>query len=156
MHGILPVIKFPSYPHRRMGKLKKILRDNMAEKSKDKKNPLTSLLGGLVLTIVLVVVVPVVVSYFVGPVVKDIIGNASLAGLSSGAIGAIVMFIIMVLFMLLLGGGAILRRFGIIGIIGLIIAYVLIGQLWGWVIPVIIVAILGGFSFLREKKKGKK
>jgi len=131
-----------------------IMAEN-AEKSKDKKNPIVSLLGGLVLTIVLVVIVPVVVSYFIGPIVKDAIGDTSLAGLSSGAIGAIVMFIIMVLFMLLLGGGAILRRFGIIGIAGLIIAYVLIGQLWGWVIPVIIVAILGGVSYLRDKKKGK-
>jgi len=128
----------------------------MADKSKEKKNPLTSLVGGLIMTIILVIVVPVVVSYFIQPVVSDIIGNTTLVGLSSGAIGAIVMFIVLVLFMLLLGGGAILRRFGIIGVIGLIIAYVLMGQTWGWVLPVIIVALLGGFSYLRDRKKGKK
>ena len=132
----------------------------MADKSKEKKNPLTSLVGGLIMTIILVIVVPVIVSFFIGPVVRDAIGdtalNTPLVSLSSGAIGAIVMFIVLVLFMLLLGGGSILRKFGIIGIIGLILAYVLMGQTWGWVLPVIIVAILGGFSYLRDKKKGKK
>ncbi|MCL2509536.1 MAG: hypothetical protein FWF07_00450 [Methanomassiliicoccaceae archaeon] len=128
----------------------------MADKTKEKKNPLVSLIGGLVMTIILVIVVPVVVSFFIQPVVSDAIGDTTLVGLSSGAIGAIVMFIVLVLFMLLLGGGAILRRFGIIGVIGLIIAYVWMGQTWGWVLPVIIVALLGGFSYLRDRKKGKK
>ena len=129
----------------------------MAKKPKEKRNPVKSLLGGLILTIILVIVVPVVVSYFIGPVVRDLIGNTTLdtplVGLSSGMIAAIVMFIIMILFMLLMGAGAILRKFGIIGIIGLIAAYVLMGQLWGWVIPVIIVIILGVFSYYRDKKK---
>ena len=129
----------------------------MAKKPKEKKNPIISLLGGLILTIILVIVVPVVVSHFIGPVVQRIIGDASLdtplVGLSSGMIAAIVMFIIMVLFMLLMGAGAILRKFGIIGIIGLIIAYVWMGQTWGWVIPVIIVILLGVFSYYRDKKK---
>ncbi|MCL1979070.1 MAG: hypothetical protein FWG60_02800 [Methanomassiliicoccaceae archaeon] len=131
----------------------------MADKSNDKKNPLTSLVGGLLMTILLVVIVPVVISFFIEPIVVDMIGdtdlNLAFIQLTSGAIGAIVMFIILVLFMLLLGGGAILRRFGIIGIAGLIIAYVLLGQTWGWVIPVIIVLILGLVSFFRDKKKGK-
>jgi len=130
----------------------------MAKESKKTKNPIKSLLGGLVLTILLVVVVPVVISLLIEEPVKKIIGDMSLdAGfisLSSGAIGAIVMFIILVLFMLLMGGGAILRRYGIIGIAGLIIAYVLLGQTWGWVVPVIIVTLLGLVSFYREKKKG--
>jgi len=141
-------------------KIHKIIGIIMADKSKEKKNPLTSLVGGLIMTIILVIVVPVIVSFFIGPVVRDAIGdtalNTPLVSLSSGAIGAIVMFIVLVLFMLLLGGGSILRKFGIIGIIGLILAYVLMGQTWGWVLPVIIVAILGGFSYLRDKKKGKK
>jgi len=126
--------------------------------AKETKNPIKSLLGGLVLTILLVVAVPVVISYFIEEPVRNIIGDSSVeAGfisLSSGAIGAIVMFIILVLFMLLMGGGAILRRFGIIGIAGLIIAYVLLGQTWGWVVPVIIVTVLGLFSYYKEKKKG--
>ncbi|MCL2296532.1 MAG: hypothetical protein FWC29_05590 [Methanomassiliicoccaceae archaeon] len=131
----------------------------MAKESKN-KNPLVSLLGGIVMTILLVVVVPVVISYFIEPIVMDLIGDNSLdlafIQLTSGALGAIVMLIVLVLFMLLMGGGAILRKFGVIGIVGLILAYVfLLDQLWGWVVPVIIVTVLGLVSYLRDKKKGK-
>ncbi|MDR1690521.1 MAG: hypothetical protein LBR42_01580 [Candidatus Methanoplasma sp.] len=123
-------------------------------KESDKKNPAKSLLGGLVMTILLVVVVPVVISWLIEPIVMDLIGDTSFIGLTSGAVGAIVMFIILVLFMLLLGGGAILRKFGIIGIAGLILAYVfLLGQTWGWVMPVAIVILLGVVSYIRDKKK---
>ncbi|MCL1811650.1 MAG: hypothetical protein FWG41_05495 [Methanomassiliicoccaceae archaeon] len=132
----------------------------MAEKSDKKKNPIVSLIGGIVMTILLVVVVPVVISWLIEPYILEFIGDSSLdlafVQLTSGTIGAIVMFIVLVLFMLLLGGGAILRRFGVIGILGLILAYVfLLDQLWGWVVPVIIVTVLGLVSFLRDKKKNK-
>jgi uncharacterized protein YacL len=133
----------------------------MAKESKS-KNPVKSLIGGLVMTILLVVVVPVIISWLIAPIVEDMIGDTSFAGLTSGAVGAIVMFVILVLFMLLLGGGAILRKYGIIGIAGLILAYIALAivleddSYWfGWVIPVIIVAILGAVSYLREKKKDK-
>lgn len=133
----------------------------MAKKIKDKKkNPVASLLGGLIMTIILVVVIPAAIGYFIAPIVNDVIGTTTLdspiVNLTSGAISALVLFMILVVFMLLLGGGAIVRRFGIIGIIGLIIAYVLIGQTWGWVVPVIIVVVLSVFSYSRERKKKKK
>lgn len=117
----------------------------------DRPGALGSLLGGIILTLVLVVAVPVIVSYFVEPIVIDLIGDTEFAGLSSGAIGGIVMFIVMILFMLLLGGGAILRKYGIIGIIGLVVAYWLMGDIYGAVVPVIIVVILGLISYLRDR-----
>ncbi|MCL2031914.1 MAG: YccS/YhfK family membrane protein [Methanomassiliicoccaceae archaeon] len=132
----------------------------MTEKT-EKKSIGSSLVGGIVMTILLVVIVPIVVSWLIQPIVEDFIGDTSLMGLTSGAIGAIVMFVILILFMLLLGGGAILRKYGIIGVAGLILAYVLLGYFvdesfyLGWIIPVIIVAILGAFSYLKDKKKGK-
>lgn len=120
-----------------------------------------SLAGGILMTILLVIVVPIVISVFIGPLILPYFENVSFAGLTSGAISGLVMLIILVLFMLLLGGGAILRRFGIIGIVGLVVGYLLLGFFWdeqyytGWIIPLIIVAVLGTVSYLREKKKGK-
>jgi len=127
----------------------------------EKKGVGSSLVGGIIMTLLLVVAVPIIISWFIQPYVEDFIGDTSLLGLTSGAIGAIVMFVILVLFMLLLGGGAILRKYGVIGVAGLIVAYVLLGYFvdeafyMGWVLPVIIVLILGAVSFLRDKKKGK-
>ncbi|AIZ56565.1 hypothetical protein Mpt1_c06800 [Candidatus Methanoplasma termitum] len=132
----------------------------MAEK-KEKKSVGSSLLGGIVMTIILVIIVPVVLGLIIQPIVENVIDNTTFQGLSSGVIVAIIMFVILIIFMLLLGGGAILRKYGVIGIAGLIIAYILLGYFvnpafyTGWILPVIIVCILGGISFLRDKKKGK-
>jgi len=131
----------------------------MADNSEKSRNPIVSLLGGIVMTVLLVVVVPVIISYFIADFVTELIGNTSLdvafISLSSGAIAAIVLFIVLVLFMILLGGGKILKKFGVIGIAGLILAYVfLLDQMWGWVLPVAIVTILALFSYFKEKKKG--
>jgi predicted Na+-dependent transporter len=131
------------------------------EEKKEKKSVGSSLLGGIVMTILLVVIVPVVLGMLIQPFVEDFIGESSFLGLTSGAIVAIIMLIVLVLFILLLGGGAILRRFGVIGIAGLIIAYILLGYFvneafyFGWILPVIIVAVLAGISILRGKKKEK-
>jgi len=112
---------------------------------------------GIVLTLVLVVAVPVIISWLIEPYISDLINSTvgdDVVGLSAGAIGGIVMFLVLVVFMLLLGGGKILKKYGVIGIAGLIIAYVFIlDQLWGWVIPVAIVILLGLVSFARDKKK---
>jgi len=130
----------------------------MAEE-KEKKSVGASLAGGLLMTIVLVIIVPLIIGYFIAPIVETMIGDASVGGLAAGTITAIILFIILVLFMLLLGGGRILKKFGIIGIAGLILAYILMGYFLdpvyylGWVIPVIIVALLAGVSFIKDKKK---
>jgi hypothetical protein len=126
--------------------------------AKENNNPVVSLIMGIVLTIILVVVVPVIISYFLEPIVKDLIEGSSdgdaILGISTGAVSAIVMFVILVLFMLLLGGGKILKKYGVIGIVGLIIAYEFILKLHlGWVIPVAIVVLLGIISYMRDKKK---
>jgi len=132
----------------------------MAEK-KEKPNFAASLAGGLLMTIVLVIIVPLIIGWFIAPIVADIIGDNSMGGLAAGTIVAIILFIILVLFMLLLGGGRILKKFGIIGIAGLILAYILLGYFidpvyyTGWIIPVIIINLLAGVSFLKDKKKDK-
>lgn len=131
----------------------------MAEKT-EKRNPIVSLIGGIIMTLILVVAVPVIISYYIEPYILDFIGDTDLdliiVQLSSGTIGAIVMFIVLVLFMVIFGGGAILRKFGVIGIIGLILAYwLLLDDPYGWIVPVIIVVLLGLLSYARDKKKSK-
>lgn len=127
----------------------------MAKENKERPGILGSFLGGLILTMILVIAVPVVVSYFIEPIIMDLVADMeisnSIVQLSSGAIGGIVMFIIMILFMMLLGGGSILKKYGVIGIIGLIVAYWAMGDIYGAVVPIIIVVVLGLISYLRDR-----
>jgi hypothetical protein len=121
----------------------------------EKPGALHSFLGGLLFTIVLVVVIPVVTAILVQPVVEDLFEDHTIGVLAGSLIVTIVMLIFMILFILLLGGGAILRKYGLIGVIGLIAAYWYLGDIWGAAIPVAVLILFAGIGFVRESKKKK-
>ena len=120
------------------------------------RNPLISLIGGIVFTMILVIVVPVIVYVVIEPIltpiIEDAFGTETYPWLFSSSISAVVMFIVLVLFMLLLGGGAILKRFGLIGIVGLVVAFWLLGDIEGAIIPIAIVILVWIISLIRGKK----
>ena len=61
---------------------------------------------------------------------------------SSSLIVTIIMLVVIVLFSIFLGGSAILKKFGIIGVIALIVAYWLLGDLPGAILPVAVIIIM--------------
>ena len=81
-----------------------------------------SFLGGLVLTIVLVVLVPVFVDQYATGYLEGLIGDRSFLMLSSDVIVNLLTWLIIIGFMLLLGAGGILKKFGIFGIVGLVVS----------------------------------
>lgn len=127
----------------------------MARKKKESagevaKETTVSFLGGLVFTLIFVVAVPVVCDYFIQPIVEDAVGDTAFMWLSSSLIVTLIMLAVLVVFSLLLGGSAILKRFGWVGVIALIAAYYLIGDLPGAVLPVICILIM----MLWQRRKG--
>lgn len=119
-----------------------------------------SFLGGLVLTIVLVVLVPVFVDQYATGYLEGLIGDRSFLMLSSDVIVNLLTWLIIIGFMLLLGAGGILKKFGIFGIVGLVVAYWLLGDVTDAFIPLAtlaIVLIIGKTLEIRKRKKtGKK
>ena len=112
---------------------------------------LMSFAGGLICTLLLVVAVPIVCDIIIKPIVVDLIGDTTVASLSSGMIVTIIMFIVLVLFSVLLGGSAILRRFGVVGVIALIVAYWALGRLMDAVIPVAVIIIMVIWAYHKKK-----
>jgi hypothetical protein len=123
--------------------------------AKDDKKPgiAHSFLGGLILTIVLVIVVPVLTAWLVRPIIEEQFGDVSFSVFTSDMVVGALMLLVMILFLILLGGGKIFKKYGIIGVIGLIIAYWLLGNVWDAVLPILIILLMTGFSFWRESKK---
>ena len=123
--------------------------------SKDGTKPglLHSFLGGLILTIVLVVIVPALTAYFIGPIVNEYLGEVTFWELTPSTIVTAVMLLIMILFLILLGGGKIFKKYGIMGVIGLIIAYWVLGNIYDAILPVIVIIVLTLLSVLRDKDK---
>ena len=124
------------------------------------KNGVKSFIGGLVLTLVLVVIVPVVVNKYISGYIVDIVGDTTFLTLSSDVIVNILIWLIMIGFMVLLGAGGILKRFGIVGIIGLIVAYWLLGDVRDAIIPLatlaIVLVLTKTYRMKKEKKKEQK
>lgn len=124
------------------------------------KNGVKSFIGGLVLTIVLVVIVPVVVNKYISKYIVDIVGNTTFLTLSSDVIVNILIWLIMIGFVVLLGAGGVLRKFGVVGIIGLIAAYWLLGDVTDAIIPLttlaIVLVVTKTYRMKKEKKKNQE
>ena len=123
----------------------------------DGKTTVKAFIGGVFFTLMLVIVIPVVTSTWIQPFVEKQVDHLAIAIISTSLLVSMNMLLVTIGFSLLLGGGAILRRYGIIGVLGLIFAYWLLGNPYGAVIPVatlILVAILK-WLWNRHKNKGK-
>ena len=130
----------------------------MARKKKEKivkaqgeSGFLMSFAGGLICTLLLVVVVPIVSDLFIKPEVVKLIGDTAVASLSSGTLVTIIMLIVWVIFSMVLGGSAIFKRFGVIGVIALIAAYWALGRLMDAVIPVAVIIVMIIWTYHKQK-----
>lgn len=100
-----------------------------------------SFAGGLLMTLVLVVLVPIICNEYISPMVSEMVGDSRLLMLSSDMIVNLLMWLIIIGFMVLLGGTMIMRKCGIFGIIGLIVAYWLLGDVTDALIPLLMLVL---------------
>ena len=115
-----------------------------------------SFAGGLLMTLVLVVLVPIVCNEYISPMVSEMVGDSRLLMLSSDMIVNLLMWLIIIGFMVLLGGTMIMRKCGIFGVIGLIVAYWLLGDVTDALIPLLMLVLSMIILKTIEIKKRKK
>lgn len=124
-------------------------------KSEDKPGVGTSILGGILFTIVLLIIVPALCGHYISQYIVDIVGETTLLTMSSEALVNLIMWFIIIGFTFALGGGQILKRFGIFGIIGLIVAYWLLDDLMGAVYAIVTLLIVTGIIYGVKALRGK-
>ncbi len=120
------------------------------------KKAIGSFFAGLVMTIVLVVLVPIIINNYVTGIVADAVGDNSFLFLTSDVLTWIIVYGILFGFMLVLGAGGILRKFGVIGILGLIAAYWLMGDVTDAILPLLILCAVLVVSWNRDLKKKRR
>ncbi len=109
------------------------------------------------MTLILALVVPFVCSYYISPVIDDMVGDNTFLSLSSSAIANLLMWLVLIGFMVMLGGTMILRLCGVFGILGLIFAYWLLGNVYDAVIPIcMLILSLIITTLLKKRKEDKK
>ena len=118
----------------------------------DKPGVMHSFLGGLALTILLVVVVPALTAYFIAPRVDEYLGGIEFWEFTSATIVTAVMLLVMILFLLLLGGGSIFKKYGLLGVVGLIIAYYLLGNIYDAILPIAVLIVMTLFTVIKDRK----
>ena len=115
-----------------------------------------SFAGGLLMTLVLVVLVPIVCNEYISPMVSEMVGDSWLLMLSSDMIVNLLMWLIIIGFMVLLGGTMIMRKCGIFGVIGLIVAYWLLGDVTDALVPLLMLVLSMIILKTVEIKRRKK
>ena len=118
----------------------------------EKPNALHSFLGGMLLTILLVVVIPILSAWLIEPIVIEYLGDVNIDPLTPGTFVTAAMLVVLILFLLLLGGGKIFKKYGVIGVVGLVAAYWFLDRPYDAILPVAIILIFVAISYLRGKK----
>ncbi len=117
----------------------------------------TKFMGGIIMTLCFVVVVPYVTETYITPFIIDSVGDYTLLSIGSQTIIQILLLLVALGFILFLGGGAILRWCGIFGILGMIVAYWILGDVTRAAIPIISLIIVSAVMwYFGKRKKDKK
>ena len=122
----------------------------------DPKQAIKSFIGGIIFTLMLVIVIPIVTSEWIQPFVEQQVNSLPIAIVSTSLMFSVAMIIVTLAFSFLLGGGAILRNYGVIGVLGLIFAYWLLDNIYGAVIPVATLILVAILKWLWGKYKDRK
>ena len=125
----------------------------MSEEEKRKPGVIECMLGGMLLTLALVVAVPLLCEHILSPIIYEYVGGNTFLWLSSSALASALMWILIIGFTILLGGGTVLRRYGAVGVLGLIGAYALLGDVRGAVIPVITLVAVWAVLTLHSRRR---
>ena len=112
--------------------------------------------GGIFMTLMFVIVVPYVSDTYITPYIVEIVGDNSFLIFGSQTLIEFFIFLVMIAFMLLLGGGAVLRWCGLVGVIGMIVAYYLLGDVTDAFIPLLSLTVAYILMIPFHKKKKEK
>ena len=115
-----------------------------------------SFLAGLMMTVFLVVIIPIIVDEYIQKWIQDAVGDTGLSFLTSDVIVTILVWVVILGFMIILGAGGILRRFGVFGILGLICAYWIMGDVTDAVLPLVILVAMLVISWVRDVRRRKR
>ncbi len=91
---------------------------------------------GFAVTFFVVLMVPMIADVFLQPVLNEIFGEGSLALFSSSLLVTLFFWILVFLMKMVGSGPRVMRMLGIPGVAGLLLAYYVIGNLWGAFMPI--------------------
>jgi len=98
---------------------------------------LKGIVMGFFFTMILITVIPFFINTFVSGLIEGVVGNASALFLSSRILVNFVMWYVILKIEDLVDSDMLMERYGIFGIIGLVIAFALAGDITDAIIPIL-------------------
>lgn len=93
------------------------------------------------MTLVLVIIVPILCNQYIMPEIVKAVGDNSFLMLSSDMIANLLMWLVILGFMLVLGSGFIFKTCGVFGVLGLIVAYYILGDVTQALVPLLMLIL---------------
>ncbi|MDD3399072.1 MAG: hypothetical protein PHW93_05700 [Candidatus Methanomethylophilaceae archaeon] len=95
-------------------------------------------LVGFAVTFFVVLIVPIIADYLLQPLLQSVFGEGSpLAVFSSSLVVTILLWVIVLLLKMVGSGSKVFQFLGLPGVIGLLVAYWVMGNLWGAIMPLV-------------------
>ncbi|MGE4275538.1 MAG: hypothetical protein AB7E27_05690 [Candidatus Methanomethylophilaceae archaeon] len=95
-------------------------------------------LAGFAVTFFVVLIVPIIADYLLQPLLNTVFGEGSaVAAFSSSLVVTILLWVIVLLLKMMGSGSRVFQFLGIPGVIGLLAAYWIMGNLWGAIMPIL-------------------
>ena len=112
--------------------------------------------GGVLMTLLFVILVPYVTDTYITPYITELVGGNEFLTMGSQTVIQFLIFLVMIVFIMLLGGGAVLRWCGVFGVIGMVVAYYLLGDFTDAFIPLLSLSVAYILTIPWRKRKEEK
>lgn len=112
--------------------------------------------GGVLMTLLFVILVPYVTDTYITPYITELVGGNEFLTMGSQTVIQFLIFLVMIVFIMLLGGGAVLRWCGVFGVIGMVVAYYLLGDVTDAFIPLLSLSVAYILTIPWRKRKEEK
>lgn len=98
-------------------------------------------LAGFAVTFFVVLVVPIIADALLQPFLQSIFGEGGLAAFSSSLLVTILLWVLVLLMKMVGSGSKVFQFLGVPGILGLLVAYWVMGNMWGAIMPILSIVI---------------
>ena len=109
-------------------------------------------IAGFVMTTAMIITIPVLIDTYLEPLLAKSLGNAEYGLLTSDVIVVIAILVMIMTYVVVLGETTILATHGLLGVLGMILAYVILGKYTDMIVPVVTVTVVWVYIHRKHRK----
>lgn len=109
-------------------------------------------IAGFIMAVAMVITIPVLIDVYAEPFMAKALGNAEYGLLTSDVLIVIAILVMITVFVIVLGETTILATHGLLGVLGMVLAYVLLGKYTDMIVPVVTVTVVWIYMHRKHRR----